>query len=181
MWSNYLDRTSHRRSVLAEWNRRQFLRTIALTSGAAAGGITIGSLGGNVVAALGSVQPRTTPGTTGSAWTGTLVIGNSEGNPEHLDLLLTPAFVTRQNVGPCHAFLVGLTVDNELGARSGHGVGGRRRHDDLVHHPRRHDLPQRSNPRRQRRREDVRPRARCRDRLDLPRHARGRPRVDRGT
>lgn len=99
---------------MAEWNRRQFLRTIALTSGAAAGGITIGSLGGNVVAALGSVQPRTTPGTTGSARTGNLVIGNSEGNPEHLDLLLTPAFVTRQNVGPCHAFLVGLTVDNEL-------------------------------------------------------------------
>jgi peptide/nickel transport system substrate-binding protein len=46
---------------------------------------------------------------------GTVTIGNSEGNPEHLDLLLTPAFVTRQNAGPCHGFLVNLNVDGTIG------------------------------------------------------------------
>jgi len=98
---------------LTEWNRRQFLRTVALSSGAVAGGLALRPFGGT--ASAGSLRrPGTTPDGSSAGRTGTLIIGNSEGNPEHLDLLLTPAFVTRQNVGACHAFLVGLAVDNSL-------------------------------------------------------------------
>ncbi|MBI5089669.1 MAG: ABC transporter substrate-binding protein [Actinobacteria bacterium] len=106
------------------WNRRQFLRNLALTSGAVAGGLALTACGGDdddstdsstaPSTGSGGTQPATSGSAGGAGKTGTLTIGNSEGNPEHLDLLLTPAFVTRQNVGACHAFLVGLAVDNSL-------------------------------------------------------------------
>lgn len=93
--------------VLTEWNRRQFLRTLALSSGVvAAGGVSL------VPSMARAAAPRRLADS--ASGNGDLIIGNSEGNPEHLDLLLTPAFVTRQNVGACHAFLVGLAVDNSL-------------------------------------------------------------------
>ena len=61
-----------------------------------------------------SVAPAATAAAS-SVGAKTVIIGNSEGNPEHLDLLLTPAFVTRQNAGPCHGFLANLGVDGSIG------------------------------------------------------------------
>ena len=61
-----------------------------------------------------SAVASATPAASAGGRSKTVVIGNGEGDAEHLDMLLTPAFVTRQNAGPVHGFLTKLEVDGSI-------------------------------------------------------------------